>query len=177
MATRPLTARLDLEQRLLGAAVLFTVGVLLHNADHVRRGADSVTTDVLVAGTLAIGLEVGVVAAIAARHRVAPLLAAVTGWSLAGGYVLAHALPGRGWLSDPLLDGSGQGLSQAAAGFEILAAVVLGTAGAVALRAAGGLRSAAGAGEPDWSRARRHPAVLAMALGNAVVLVLTFAGG
>lgn len=171
-------SRTDADRLLLGAAALFTAAVLLHNGDHVRRGADAVADDVFWAGSLAIGLEVAVVALVVARHRWAPLLAAVAGWSLAAGYVLVHLLPGRGWLSDPLFDGGAEALSQAAAGLEVVAASALGLAGWVALRAGGGLASAAsmpGGPTVAWGRALTHPIVLAMALGNAVVLVLSFA--
>ncbi len=64
------TARTD--RLLFAAAALFTVAVLVHNGDHLRRGFDSVDTDVFVAGTLGIVLEVGVVALACARHRLAP---------------------------------------------------------------------------------------------------------
>ena len=163
--------------RLLGlAAWLFTAAVLFHNGEHVRRGADAVASDVFWAGSLSIALEVGVVALVVLRHRVAPLLAATTGFSLAAGYVLVHLLPARSWLSDPLFSGGAEVVSQLAASLEIVAALALGTAGLVAVRQRGGLASAStGATAGSWSKVLIHPAVLAIALGNAVILVLSFA--
>jgi hypothetical protein len=157
--------------------VLFTVAVLLHNGDHQRPGGRSVETDVVWAGSLAILLEVGVVAAIFVRHRAAPLLAAASGVGLALGYVVVHLLPGRGWLSDPLFDGEASWMSQSAALLEIVAAVTLEWAGWSALQARGGLVSATTG--PVTARpvmeGLLHPVVLAIAIGNAVIFVLTLA--
>lgn len=168
---------LDGDRLLRAAAWLFTAAVLFHNSDHVRRGADAVGDDVFWAGSLSIALEVGVVALVFLGHRVAPLFAATTGFSLAAGYVLVHLLPGRSWLSDPLFSGGAELVSQLAASFEIVAALSLGAAGLVALRQRGGLASAAGGGGegPPWTKVLTHPAVVAMALGNAVILVLSLA--
>ena len=167
---------LDGERLLRIAGWCFTAAVLFHNGDHVRRGADAVGDDVFWAGSLSILLEVGVVALVFLGHRLAPLAAATTGFSLAAGYVLVHLLPGRSWLSDPLFSGGAEVVSQLAASLEIVAALALGTAGLVALRQRGGLASAStGATAGSWSKVLIHPAVLAMALGNAVILVLSFA--
>jgi len=169
---------LDGDRLLHAAAWLFTAAVLFHNSDHVRRGADAVASDVFWAGSLSILLEVGVVALVFLGHRVAPLFAATTGFSLAAGYVLVHLLPGRSWLSDPLFSGGGaEVVSQLAASIEIVAALSLGAAGLVALRQRGGLTSASSGGPSarTWSRALTHPAVLAMGVGNLVILVLSLA--
>jgi hypothetical protein len=151
------------------AALLFTLAVLLHNGDHARRGGDSVGTDLFAAGSGAILLEVAVVVLVLQRHRLAPLVATVAGFSLAAGYVVAHVLPPRGWLSDSLFSGGASPLSQAAAVLEIAAALGLGTAGAVALRR----------GERPRTRPLadtiREPAVLAMALGNALIFAVSVA--
>lgn len=48
-------------QALVLAAAFFTLAVLIHNADHVRRGADSASLAVFWVGTAAIGLEVAIV--------------------------------------------------------------------------------------------------------------------
>jgi hypothetical protein len=170
------TNRTDATTRLDWAAVLFTVAVLLHNGDHLRRGSGSVETDVVWAGSLAILLEVGVVAAVFMRHHAAPLLAAASGAGLAVGYVVVHLLPGRGWLSDPLFDG-GASWSQSAALLEIVAAVALAWAGWSALQARGGLASATTGPltERPMTDGLLHPVVLAMAIGNAIIFVLTLA--
>src|SRR5690242_11700061 len=73
---RTFDATTDRQQRQLEwAATLFTVAVLLHNLDHLRRGAGDLHGDVFLAGTLSMVLEIGVVAAVFARHRAAPLAA------------------------------------------------------------------------------------------------------
>jgi hypothetical protein len=125
------------------AAIGFAVAVAIHTADHVRRGLGTVDTDVQWAGNLALVLEVGVVVLVFMDHRWAPLAAAVIGGSLAVGYLLVHLLPERGWLSDPLFSGDGEGISQAAALLEIAAATWLAVAGYLELRRRGGLASAA----------------------------------
>lgn len=162
---------------LVAAATLFTLAVLVHNADHARRGADSVSKDVFWIGTAAIALEVAVVVLVTQRHRLAPLAAAAAGWSLAAGYVFVHFLPERSWLSDSFTSASEVSpLSWGAATFEVIAAVLLGGAGLLALRARGGLASAA---RPDPHQtslqdALRHPAAVAMIVGNAVILAISF---
>ena len=170
-------AALDGDRLLPASAWLFTAAVLFHNGDHVRRGADAVAGDVFWAGSLSIFLEVAIVVLVIQRHRVAPLFAAATGFSLAAGYVLVHLLPARSWLSDPLFSGGAELVSQLAASVEIAAALALGAAGAIALRQHGGLASAASRGAPPapWSKVLTHPAVLAMALGNTVIFVLSLA--
>lgn len=161
----PATAVPDADRRLRAAATFFTVAVLLHNGDHLRRGGDSVSLDVFVAGTLAIVVEVGVVVLVFAGHRLAPQAAVAAGFPLALGYVIVHALPARSWLSDSLVESGAENLSRAAALLEIIAALTLGVAGALAMR-----RHAGGRARP-LTAALRHPAVLALALGNVVILI------
>src|SRR3954465_9040706 len=65
----------DADQRHLEwAAWFFTVAVLVHNADHVRRNAGALSHDVFAAGTAAMVVEVAVVVAVFLRHRLGPLL-------------------------------------------------------------------------------------------------------
>ena len=154
--------------RLRAAAAFFTVAVLLHNSDHLRRGGDAVSADVFWIGTLALVLEVGVVALVFARHPRAPLAAAVICFGLAAGYVLVHFSPDRSWLSDSLVSDGVRAVSAFAAGLETVGAVVLGLAGV------GSLSEPTG-GQADWAGALRHPVVLASAVGNAVILVGSFA--
>jgi hypothetical protein len=162
--------------RLRAAAVFFTIAVLVHNADHLRRGGDSVSAQVFWLGSLAILLEVTVVALIVTDHPLAPLVAAVTGFSLALGYVAVHFTPDRGWFSDSLLVAGTDGVSRAAAVLEATAAVALGLAGADAWRhrpggfdaALGRRRASVGGGV---GAAVRSPILAAMVLGNLVIFV------
>ena len=162
---------------LVGAAGLFTAAVLIHNSDHVRRGADAVTKDVFWVGTASILLEVALVVLACQRHRFAPLAATAGGFSLAAGYVLVHFLPARGWLSDSFTSATNVSpLSWIAASLEVLAAITLGVVGLIVLRARGGLASATRP-HPEQRSLRTallHPVALTMIAGNVAVLVATF---
>lgn len=166
------------DQLLVWAATFFAAAVLVHGLDHARRGANSLSLDVFWAGTAAITLEVGIVVLVCQRHRLAPLGAAATGFSLALGYVVVHFLPARSWLSDSFTSGADVSrLSWTAASLEVLAAATLGATGLVVLRRRGGLASAARphADQQPLGRALTHPVVLAMIGGNAVILVVSAA--
>jgi hypothetical protein len=163
---------------LLAAAAFFTAAVLIHNGDHVRRGADAVSKDVFWVGTSSIALEVALVVLASQRHRLAALAAAAGGVSLAAGYVLVHFLPERGWLSDSFTSATDVSpLSWIAASLEVAAALTLGVVGLIVLRERGGLASATRSNEGQRSLrdAVLHPIVLAMIVGNAAVLVISFA--
>src|SRR4051812_16898859 len=97
--------------RLPAAAVFFTVAVLFHNSDHLRRGGDSVASDVFWLGSAAIILEIGVVLLVFMRHPAAPLVATVVGAGLALGYLVVHFTPERTWVSDSFVSGNGAALS------------------------------------------------------------------
>jgi hypothetical protein len=117
--------------RLYAAGLLFAVGSAIHIADHLRRGQGSVTDTLNVAGTLALVLQVVVVTLIFTRHRLAPLVAAAVGPSLALGFIAAHWLPHWSALSDPLWDmtSAWPALSYLASTVEIAGAVAVGLAG------------------------------------------------
>ncbi|HVE95247.1 MAG TPA: hypothetical protein VNB24_10015 [Acidimicrobiales bacterium] len=173
-ARRP-TTRTD--RWLLAAAAFFTVAVLIHNSDHVRRGTDAVSKDVFWVGTSAIALEIGLVVLATQRHRLAALAATVGGFGLAAGYVLVHFMPARGWLSDSFTSSADVSpLSWAAASIEVLAAVTLGLVGLTVLSERGGLASV-WRPKPDEHGIRgalMHPIAMAMILGNAIVLAISF---
>jgi len=107
------------------AAIFFAFAALVHNADHLRRGGDSVSTEVFWLGSGAIILEVGLVALVFMRHAAAPLGAAIGGFALASGYVFVHFTPARGWLSDSFLSGGPSPISWTAASLETIAALTL----------------------------------------------------
>jgi hypothetical protein len=166
------------DQLLLWAATFFTVAVLVHNGDHLRRGVDSVGRDVFWVGTAGILVEVGIVVLACRRHRLAPLAAVATGWSLAPAYVFVHFSPARSWLSDSFTSASHVSpLSWFAASLEVLAAVLLGLAGWVVLQQRGGLASAARPHPSQRSlrEALLHPVVLVMAAGNLVIVIASLA--
>lgn len=159
---------------LVAAATFFTVAVLVHNSDHLRRGVSAVSKDVFWVGTSSIIIEVGLVVLACQRHRLAPFAAAASGFSLAAGYILVHFLPSRSWLSDSFTSATNVSpLSWFAASLEVLAAVTLGVVGLMVLRERGGLASAT----RPWKEQRSlrdalsHPVALTMIVGNAVILV------
>jgi hypothetical protein len=163
---------------LMRATVLFALAVVLHNADHLRRGADAVSRDVFWLGTSGIAFEVAIVVLICQRHRLAPLAAAAGGFFLAAGYLEVHFLPAHSWLSDSFTSASGVSpLSWLAASLEVLAALALCAAGLGALSHRGGLASATQLNPEDRTLRESvlHPVALAFALSQVVVLVVSFA--
>jgi hypothetical protein len=163
---------------LTAAATFFAAAVLIHNSDHVRRGADAVSNDVFWVGTSSILLEVALVVLALQRHRLAALAAAAGGLALALGYLLVHFLPARSWLSDSFTGAPDVSpLSWFAASLEVTAAVTLGVVGLVVLRERGGLASATRPNREQRSlrNALRHPVALAMIAGNAAILVVSLA--
>jgi hypothetical protein len=166
------------DARLVAAAGFFTLAVLIHNSDHVRRGNDAVSKDVFWVGTSAIALEVALVVLATQRHRLAPLAAAAGGLSLAFGYVFVHFLPARSWLSDSFTSATDVSpLSWFAASLEVVAAITLGVVGLAALRERGGLASATQPNPEQRSlhEALVHPIALAMIAGNVAILAISFA--
>jgi hypothetical protein len=166
------------DRRLAAAATLFTVAVVLHNGDHVRRGADTVSRGVFALGTSGVVLEVLVVVLVCARHRLAPLVATAAGALLAAGYVFVHFLPARSWLSDSFTSGAHVSpLSWIAASLEVVAAVVLSVAGGVTLAHRGGTASAARRYPAQRSirSALGHPLVVTLLVTQTAVVIVSFA--
>jgi hypothetical protein len=85
------------------AALVYAVGLVLHTADHLRRGIDAITPAVLWAGNVSTVLGVTAVMLVLLRHRAAPLVAALTGIPIALGVAAVHLLPSWGALSDSFL--------------------------------------------------------------------------
>lgn len=166
-ARRPLVAGATTLQL---AATFFAAAVVVHGADHLRRGGDSLNADVFWLGTAAIALEVGVVALVFMRHPVAPLAAAVVGFSLAVGYFAVHFTPERGWLSDSFPSSNAAVASWVAGSLETAAALALGVAGLAAWRFDRSVGDAAAAAPSAGRAGWRHPVVVAMALANLVIL-------
>jgi hypothetical protein len=158
------------------AAGAFAVAVVLHNADHLRRGGGSVSAQVFWLGSAAILLEVGVVAIVRSRHPSAPLAAIAVGFSLALGYVVVHFTPDRSLISDSLVDGDAQIISVLAASLETSTAFLLGLAGVRAVRERG-LAATAGSSYGDAIvDGVRQPLVAAFAIANVLIFVFSLAG-
>jgi hypothetical protein len=125
------------EQVLRRSAVVFMVAVTVHGADHVRRGIDVVTTQVLSAGTIQFLLAVVALVLVFRRHPWAPAFAIALGFQSAIGFTAAHVLPHWSAFSDPFTGSpvapNVTALSWATAVFEIGADLAFGWAGVRAL--------------------------------------------
>lgn len=117
------------DRRLVAAGWLFAFGSAIHVFDHVRRGQDSVTGTLRLAGNLALVVQATVIALILTRHRWAPKVAALAGPVLAAGFFSAHWLPHWSALSDPVWE-IGSAFSYVASTLEIVGALAVGVAGA-----------------------------------------------
>jgi hypothetical protein len=116
------------------SALIFLAGLLVHGADHWRRGFDAVTPQVYWAGTGLSILGLIAIALVLMGHRLAPMFAVAVGFPTALGVAASHLLPRWSSLSDAF-PGSGVGaLSYAAVIVEIVGALALGMAGTYTLR-------------------------------------------
>jgi hypothetical protein len=120
---------------LRATAALFAAGLVVHTADHFRRGLDAVTPEVLWGGNVLAALALVAFALVFTRHPAAPLVAAVVGFTAAVGVSAAHLLPHWSALSDSLPDGHVDGFTWFAVLLEIAGAVAFGVAGLRTLRA------------------------------------------
>jgi hypothetical protein len=133
--------------RLRRMAVVFLAAVVVHGADHARRGVDVVTAQVTWAGTIQFLLAVTAVVLVFRGHPWAPTVAAAIGFASAAGFIAAHLLPYWGSFSDPFT-GSAVApevstLSWLTALFEIGADIAFGWAGVRALATYGRRNSVA----------------------------------
>jgi hypothetical protein len=118
-------------------AAVYLAGWSLHTGDHLRRGLDAVTSQVLWAGNLSGLLALAAIAMAFAGHRLAPIAAVAAGLPAAFGVAAVHLLPSWGAFSDSLPDGHVDGFTWAAVLVEIGGALVFGLAGLVVARRAG----------------------------------------
>ena len=131
------------------AAFFFTAGLLIHSADHWRRGFDVLTPEVYWAGMALSILGVTTIVLVLVRHRLAPLVAVAVGFPTALGVAASHLLPHWSLFSDAFPGSGVDALSYAAVLVEIISALVLGAAGAYVLRRTGQRRAARGLREAD----------------------------
>jgi hypothetical protein len=128
---------------------VYAVGFLLHTADHLRRGLEVLTPEVLWAGSISGVMAVAAIALALVGHPLAPLIAVAHGFSQALGVSAVHLLPRWSAFSDSLPDGGVDTLSWAAVLIEIAAAFAFGAACAYVLRR--GARRAGVRGVTWWS--------------------------
>ncbi|RUP34862.1 MAG: hypothetical protein EKK51_01190 [Mycolicibacterium sp.] len=115
------------------------VALLLHGADHMRRGMNVVPPAVMVGGTLQLILAAVTIAMVFKRNRWAPLAAVGIGYAGAVGFTAAHLLPKWGFFSDSFLGAPPwarvTAFSWVTAILEIAANLIFGTIGLVLLKA------------------------------------------
>jgi hypothetical protein len=121
--------------------VVFLVALLVHAADHLRRGFDVLTPTVFWAGNFQLVAAVITLVLVFRGHRLAPAAAAIVGLASAVGFTAAHVLPHWSTFSDSFTGSevaSGvTAFSWFAALFEIGADLAFGLAGVRSLRARG----------------------------------------
>src|SRR5258705_13542223 len=92
-------------------AAVYLVGWSLHTGDHLRRGLDAVTAEVLWAGNISGLLALAAIGLALAGHRLAPIAAVAAGLPAAVGVAAVHLLPSWGVFSDSLPDGHVDGFT------------------------------------------------------------------
>jgi len=134
---RPAPERVAADRFLRVTAAVFAVAVVVHGADHLRRGTDVVTTVVRDAGAIQFVLGAVAVLLVFRGHRWAPAAAVFVGFASAAGFGAAHLLPHWSVFSDPyvgrVVAPRVNGFSWFSALFEIAADVAFGIAGLRAL--------------------------------------------
>jgi hypothetical protein len=119
------------------AALVYFAGIVVHTADHIRRGTDVITPQVVWLGYLGFAAAALAFVLILIRHPLAPLVGTVVGFSVAIGVSAVHLLPDWGAFSDafPGAHGTGvTGLSYTVVLIEIVGALALGITGLNAWR-------------------------------------------
>ena len=126
------------DRRFRGVSLVFLTAVLVHGADHLRRGPDVVTTVVRTAGGIQLALAIAAVVLVLRRHPAAPLAAIAVGLPSAIGFAAAHLLPHWSSFSDSFTGSeTGPGVnafSWFSAVFEIVADAAFAYAGFLVLR-------------------------------------------
>jgi hypothetical protein len=129
--------RLRDERFLRYATAVYAVGLVIHSADHVRRGFNVVTPGVLWLGSVSTVAGLATIALVYMRHRWGPLAAAALGLPVALGVAAVHFLPKWGEFSDAFPGAHNTGVtafSWFAVSVEILGAIAMGLSGIAILR-------------------------------------------
>jgi hypothetical protein len=115
------------DQVLRYAALVFAAALLVHGADHWRRGFKVLTPGVYWAGMVLSVLAVISITLVLTRHSWGPLVA--VGFPMAVGVAAAHLLPHWSSFSDAFPGSGVDSLSYAAVVFEVIGSLVFGAAG------------------------------------------------
>lgn len=121
------------------ATAVFAVALLVHGADHLRRGMDVTSALVNALGSLQLLFALFTVFLVFRRHPAAPRAAVLIGFASAIGFTVVHLLPDWfGPLSDSFIAAPPEnrvtGFSWFAALFEITADLAIAFAGLRVLR-------------------------------------------
>jgi hypothetical protein len=111
---------------------LYAIGLVLHTADHLRRGTSVVTTEVLWAGNISTAAGLATIALVLMHHHKAALAAAVLGLPTALAVAAVHLFPTWSVLSDAFVGTTGTGVtpfSWFVVVLEITGAATMGVAG------------------------------------------------
>ncbi|GGK47163.1 hypothetical protein [Nocardia camponoti] len=119
--------------------VIFAVALVVHGADHQRRGMDVTSTLVNTLGTIQLLAALLVIVLVFRRSPSAPLAATIVGFASAAGFLVVHVLPDWfGPLSDSFINAPAKAdvtaYSWFAALFEIAADLAIGFAGLNVMR-------------------------------------------
>lgn len=116
-------------QRLRYAAYVYGFGTALHTVDHFRRGAGSVSWELVEAGTLGTILAAIALTLIFTRHALAPIAAAAVGIPHGLGIFAVHWLPRWSVLSDSFFGNTMSPMSWVAVALEVTGALAVGFIG------------------------------------------------
>ena len=123
-----------MERALRNATLLYAFGLIVHTADHIRRGTGVLTHHVFWAGNLSTALGVITIVLVLARHRLAPAAAAAVGLPVALGVAAVHLLPHWSAFSDAFPGAPAaskvEAVSWAVVLIEIVGAAAMGVIGA-----------------------------------------------
>ncbi|WP_330180016.1 hypothetical protein OHB26_26815 [Nocardia sp. NBC_01503] len=119
------------QRQLRTVTVVFAIALLVHGSDHLRRGMDTVSSTVMVLGTVQLILAAATIVLIFRNHRWAIPAAIGIGFASAAGFILVHLFPDWfGPFSDSFINAPASakvnGISWFAAIFEIISDFALG---------------------------------------------------
>lgn len=134
------------DSMLRSATVVFLAALLLHGADHMRRGMHAFSTPVTVAGSVHLVLALLTALLVFRRSWWAPVAAIIVGFASTIGFIMVHLLPDCfGPFSDSFIHAPPAsrvtGFSWFAAIFEIVADIAVGIAGLRVLQSRHGATS------------------------------------
>lgn len=116
---------------LVTSAYVFLPLFLFHQADHIRRGLGTASTQLVALGTVGGYLGITTLTLILVHHRLAPQIATFVGFLTAVGFIAAHWLPTWGPASDSFVSHHVDWVSWVASIGEVGGGILLGTAGLV----------------------------------------------